>query len=171
MWRDGDQEPWVATAARPARTSSRRPAGRLPLIAVTCAAAITLSACSTASTSSAPARSSKSSTPPRSSSATTIPPQHPVPATVSNNDLLRKNVTVTTCAAVAGGWGAKGTATDPGATPVTYHITIFFTTPEATVLDDATTTVSVQPHQTADWAASQQFATVPKMICVLRGVS
>jgi hypothetical protein len=97
--------------------------------------------------------------------------QHPLPATVPNVVSLRRNVTVTSCHAISGGWEASGTASNPGAGPVTYQITIFFTTPRATVLDYAAASVAVQPGKTGGWTAEQHFATVPGILCVLRGVA
>lgn len=133
------------------------------------AAAVLLAGCGTVSSSShAQAAAAK---PAGSSAASALPAQHPVPASVANSDLLRKQVAITACAAIPGGWEAKGTATNPAATSITYRITIFFTTPQATVLDDAVTTVLVQPGKTATWAASQKFTTVSHMNCVLRGVA
>lgn len=130
--------------------------------------AVVLSGCSTSSSTSVPVATPTTAAPP---SATTVPVQHPLPSTVPNNLTLRKNVAITACHAVTGGWAAEGTATNPGTSPDNYQITVFFTTPRATVLDYATVAVAVQPGKTAQWTAEQHFATVPGMNCVLRGVS
>lgn len=140
----------------------------LVAVVVGLAAATILSACSTSPTTSV---SATTPTTTAQSSASTVPVQHPLPSTVPNNLTLRKNVTITACHAIAGGWAATGTAANPGTSPGNYQITVFFTTPRATVLDYATVAVVVQPGKTAQWTAEQRFATVPGMICVLRGVS
>jgi hypothetical protein len=103
----------------------------------------------------------------------TVPPlvQNPLPDSVPNDPDVRKNVAQTKCEAVDGGWGAEGTATNPGTAPVTYSITVYFTTPTATVLDYATTTVSVAPGATEKWSASKQFAAVADMLCPMPGIS
>jgi hypothetical protein len=131
---------------------------------------VLLSGCATSSTSTPPATAVQPSVNARNST-TTIPEQHPLPATIPNDVTLHKDVEITACHATTGGWEASGTATDPGSSPVTYDITVVFTTPRATVLDYATTSVTVQPGATARWTARQEFATVAGMLCVLRGVS
>ncbi len=72
---------------------------------------------------------------------------------------------------MSGGWEAIGQATNPGRGPVDYRITIFFTTPHATVLAAASTSVLVPPGQSGRWAATQTFAAVAGTSCVLRGVA
>lgn len=99
--------------------------------------------------------------------------QHPLPPARSiGNDLARrKHVTLTSCAALPGGWRAGGTATNPGRASVRYTITVFFTTTTATVLDYATTTVTVPAGGHTGWQATAHFAAPDKLRCVLRGVA
>lgn len=99
--------------------------------------------------------------------------QHPLPPekSIINSVTRRKQVEISDCSAVAGGWGASGTAKNPEGEKTTYEITIFFTTSSATVLNFARTSVSVEPGQTAKWTASAKFATPKDTRCVLRGVA
>ncbi len=74
------------------------------------------------------------------------------------------------CAAVAGGWGASGTAANPGTSSVTYEITIFFTDSGSTVINDAQTRVTVAAGKTEKWSANAKFKPPSEVNCVLRGV-
>ena len=94
----------------------------------------------------------------------------PVPTQVANDTKLRKNVTLSSCKSVAGGWGASGTAMNPGTKPVDYTITIFFTTTSATVVSTAATHITVSPGGKEVWTVNRKFKAPPKMLCVLRGV-
>jgi hypothetical protein len=99
------------------------------------------------------------------------PVANPVPAKVANQPSIRKNVVQTKCAAVPGGWGAEGTATNPGKKPVTYKIVVHFTTTKATALDYARVLVPVQPGKTVPWAAKKQFHAEKRMLCPMPGIS
>jgi hypothetical protein len=98
--------------------------------------------------------------------------QHPLPApsAIPNNVAQRKNVSLTACQPTQGGWAAAGVATNPGSTATRYAITIFFTDTSATVLDYATTNVSVAAGQHANWRAAARFTAPAHVLCVLRGV-
>ncbi len=96
---------------------------------------------------------------------------NPLPSKIANQPGVRKNVVQTTCAAVPGGWGAAGTATNPGTKPVTYKIVVYFTTTKATTLDYAQTLVPVKPGKTVPWKATKQFQAQKKMLCPMPGVS
>jgi hypothetical protein len=93
-----------------------------------------------------------------------------VPTKVANNVKSRKNVQLTSCKKVAGGWGAAGTASNPGTKAAAYTITVFFTTTSATVVGMGKTQVTVAPGGTQDWTAAGKFKAPAKMLCVLRGV-
>jgi hypothetical protein len=67
----------------------------------------------------------------------------PLPKSIPNKVPERKDVTVNKCATVPGGWGASGTASNPGSTPATYEITILFTDAGATVIEDVQTSVKI----------------------------
>lgn len=107
--------------------------------------------------------------------ATSLPegaePAEDIPTDVANDVGLRANVVLTDCLPTDGGWEATGTAVNQGAVTRMYEITVFFATPAATVLDHATTTVSVEPGDVATWSASKQFASGGEAQCVIRGVS
>ena len=94
-----------------------------------------------------------------------------LPSSVANSVDKRKGVEVTGCAAVAGGWGAKGTAVNKGAKDVAYTITIFFTTSQATTIASAQTKITVKPGATGNWTVSAKFKAADTMLCVLRGVA
>lgn len=93
-----------------------------------------------------------------------------VPTKVANDIELRKNVQLSSCKRIAGGWGASGTATNPGTKPVDYTITIFFTTAKATVVSTGATHITVNPGDKQNWTVHRKFAAHPKTLCVLRGV-
>jgi len=111
----------------------------------------------------APTSASSEQTPP-STGATAVPTD------VANDIDLRKNVRLSSCKHIEGGWGASGTATNPGTKPVAYTITIFFTTTKATVVSTGATHVRVDPGDKRNWTVNRKFAAHPKMLCVLRGV-
>jgi hypothetical protein len=93
-----------------------------------------------------------------------------VPTKVANNVKARKNVQLSSCKKVAGGWGAAGTASNPGTKPAAYTITVFFTSTSATVVGMGKTQVTVDPGSTRSWKVDGQFKAPAKMLCVLRGV-
>jgi len=90
---------------------------------------------------------------------------------VTNVIAKRKDVAVTGCASVPGGWEASGTVTNPAKGPTKYLITIFFITSQATVEASGMTTLDVPAHESANWRVSSDFAVSdPDTTCVLRGV-
>jgi hypothetical protein len=93
-----------------------------------------------------------------------------VPTKVANKAALRKNVTLSTCKTVSGGWGASGTARNPLHRPATYSITVFFTTTHATVIGNAATRVHLKAEATKKWSVSTRLHTPSSTLCVLRGV-
>ncbi|MEO6884909.1 MAG: hypothetical protein ABI232_01300 [Jatrophihabitantaceae bacterium] len=112
--------------------------------------------------------SSKTATP----SSPSVPlVQNSLPASVANQPAVRKNITQTGCAAVDGGWSAKGTATNSSSRKVTYKLTVYFTTTQATVLDFAQASVVVAPGKTVPWSVSKKFLAQPTMNCALVGVA
>ena len=140
----------------------RAPARRgLAAIALVSAAGLGVAACGGSS-----AKSGGSTSP----SPTPVVTQNKLPKTVANKPALRKNVAVTSCAATAQGWQATGTATNASSSAATYRITIFFTTPAATVQDYAVKQVVVAPRSTVRWTASKAFAASKTTLCVVRGV-
>ncbi len=95
----------------------------------------------------------------------------PLPKKLTNQPSVRKYVTQTKCAAVAGGWGAAGTARNPARTARTYHITVYFTTTKATTLNYAVTAVKVAPGKTSPWRASKKFKAPSQMLCPMVAIS
>jgi hypothetical protein len=77
---------------------------------------------------------------------------------------------MSSCGKVDGGWSASGTATNPATAPVSYTITVFFTTTAATVIDTAQTHVDVPAGGKHAWTVSKKFHATPSMRCVLVGV-
>lgn len=94
-----------------------------------------------------------------------------IPGSVANDLKVRKSVSLSECSPVKGGWRAAGRATNPGSTPISYAVTVFFTTDSATTLNFAETTVKVGPGETTPWSVSKEFAGPKSMRCVLRGVA
>lgn len=101
----------------------------------------------------------------------TITPDTNVPTSVPNDPAVRKLVKITACTASDGGWSAKGTASNDSQKPKDFTITIFFTTPKATVLHTESTTVKVDAGKQADWAIDAKFTAPEGTHCVLRGVA
>ncbi|SDP07637.1 glucoamylase [Nakamurella panacisegetis] len=160
----------AATLALTACTSSSgtspNPSSRASISAPSSGAGTTTSvtASGTAKSSTSAGRNTKPTALPSGVTAQTLP------TSVANVVDKRKNVAITSCAAVSGGWGAKGTAVNRSPKPVTYTITIFFTTTQATTLASAATKVTVKSGQTAKWSASAKLKAPRTMLCVLRGV-
>ena len=94
----------------------------------------------------------------------------PLPTDVPNSVDARTHVALTTCKAVTDGWEASGTVTNPAKSKVDYTITVFFTTSQATVIDSAQTTVSLEPGDKKTWVATKKFTAPAQTLCVLRGV-
>jgi hypothetical protein len=94
-----------------------------------------------------------------------------VPTKVPNKPALRRNVTVSKCAAVSGGWAASGVAKNGGDSPTTYTITVFFTTKNATVIGTGSTKVTVDAGASKTWAVSKKMHAADPTLCVLRGVA
>lgn len=95
----------------------------------------------------------------------------PIPASVANDPKVRKSVSLSECSPTAGGYHAGGRATNSGTSPVTYAVTVFFTTESATTLNYAATTVTVDPGKSSSWSVSKKFTGPKAMRCVLRGVA
>ncbi|MDH2430447.1 hypothetical protein [Sphaerisporangium sp. TRM90804] len=111
---------------------------------------------------------------PKSPSASSAPQDagaNPLPTKIPNDPDVRANVVRTECEAIPGGWGAKGTAKNPGENPVTYKIIVHFTTTKATTLDYAQTRVTVPPGKTVRWSAEKHFAAKRQMLCPIPGIS
>lgn len=97
---------------------------------------------------------------------------HPatIPTDVPNTVEARKQVQLSTCAGSGTQWKAAGTIKNTTDTKKDYRITVFFTTPTATVIDSAQTTVSLGAGASGKWTAAKDFTTGGKLLCVLRGV-
>lgn len=93
-----------------------------------------------------------------------------IPTVVPNNLDKRGAVALTGCAAARNGWEASGTATNPDKGATKYMITVFFTTNQATVEGDGTTTIDVAAGKAAHWKIDARFSADPSTTCVLRGV-
>jgi hypothetical protein len=94
-----------------------------------------------------------------------------VPLIVPNQDSVRKDVDLLTCAKSADGWSAGGAVRNTLGRAATYTITVFFTSSQSTDLAYATTKTEVDKGKNALWSANATFATPSSVLCVLRGVS
>lgn len=94
-----------------------------------------------------------------------------VPLDVPNDVAARHDVSMGSCAGDSNNWRAGGTAANATSAPVTFEVTVFFTTPHATVLSSATTKVTTPAHGKAPWSAASRFQTGGAARCVLRGVA
>ena len=98
-------------------------------------------------------------------------PSTNVPETVPNEISARKDVAMQNCASTAGGWSAGGTVNNTLGHDATFHITVFFTSAQATDLAYGTTSVAVGSGQTKLWSVKASFTPPTQVLCVLRGVS
>jgi hypothetical protein len=94
-----------------------------------------------------------------------------VPASVPNQDKVRKNVTMSNCAASPGGWSAGGTVHNTLDKTATYSITVFFTSTGYTDLAYAVTKVPLDAGKSTIWSVKATFAAPSSVLCVLRGVA
>jgi hypothetical protein len=94
-----------------------------------------------------------------------------VPLSVPNQDSVRKDVDLLTCAKSADGWSAGGALRNTLGKAATYTITVFFTSSQSTDLAYATTMQEVDKGKSALWSANATFAAPSSVLCVLRGVS
>ncbi|HLY34689.1 MAG TPA: hypothetical protein VKQ07_09160 [Jatrophihabitantaceae bacterium] len=94
-----------------------------------------------------------------------------VPLNVPNQVAARRDVSMGSCTGDQNSWRAAGTATNAAGASVTFEVTVFFTTPRATVLSSATTKVTAAAHDRAPWSATSRFRTGGAVRCVLRGVA
>jgi hypothetical protein len=143
------------------------------------AAALVVASALTGCTLSAPDSPTASRTPAASATVTADAPGLPagvaqasdVPTAVANDPAQRSNVTVTGCSRTDAGWAATGTAKNPTGEPVTYRLTLFFTTATATVLAVAPAEVPVKAGGDATWRAEAAFTAPDGTRCVLAGVA
>jgi hypothetical protein len=94
-----------------------------------------------------------------------------LPRSVPNEVTARARVAMTTCKGDASSWSAGGTASNTTSSPVTYAVTVFFTSPKATVLSSASADVTTPAHKTVAWSAASHFHSGGPIRCVLRGVA
>jgi hypothetical protein len=95
------------------------------------------------------------------STTTTTPP----------NPGLRQDVHLINCGATAGGWYAGGTINNPGSSPVTYNVTVSFTSSSGSDLASASTSQTVAGGGYGFWRAASSLAVPGQLGCVLRTVT
>ncbi|WP_181410718.1 hypothetical protein [Nocardioides humi] len=98
--------------------------------------------------------------------------QHRLPkgAALRNVPALYEQVALTGCAAKADGWRAEGTADNADPEALTFAVVVFFTDPQARIVDSATTTVAVAPGGSGTWTAEREFEAPAGTRCVVRAV-
>jgi hypothetical protein len=167
------------TSSRTIGAGAPRSGASLPIhrglaLGLTAVAALLLTSCT--SSGSASSSTGKAAGPSPSAARTTAAPATSLkpailPSKIENQPTARKSVVQTSCAAIPGGWSAKGTATNGGKKAVTYKITVYFTTTHATTLNFATTSVRVPAGKTVKWAADKRFKAERQMLCPMPGVA
>lgn len=130
---------------------------RLLALASVCVLGLSVAACGNSGNGSSTATTSRSGT--------------SVPNSVPNQDSVRSDVTLSTCAAAHGGWTAGGTIKNTLGHDATYQITIFFTSAQASDLAYAQTSQAVSAGKTGTWSATATFDAPSVVRCVLRGVA
>jgi hypothetical protein len=106
-----------------------------------------------------------------STPSTGVQPSTTVPDSVLNQVSVRKNVDMQNCGSAPGGWSAGGTVKNKLGHAATYHITVFFTTGQATDLAYGVTSVQLASGQGKLWSVKATFTPPAQVLCVLRGVS
>jgi hypothetical protein len=94
-----------------------------------------------------------------------------VPNSVPNQDAVRTDVTMSTCAPAHGGWTAGGTIKNTLGHDATYQITVFFTSAQASDLAYGETSTTVNAKASAPWTVTATFDAPSTVRCVLRGVA
>jgi hypothetical protein len=128
-------------------------------------AGLCLAACSSSGNPSSSATTTTTTKPPATSKDTIVP------VNVPNQDNVRKDVQLLTCAASSGGWSAGGAARNTLGKSATFDITVFFTNAVSTDLAYATTSVTLDSGKSSLWSAKATFAAPAGTVCVLRGVA
>lgn len=107
----------------------------------------------------------------RTRGSTPTPTSASVPAKIANVPALRKDATMSSCAAAAGGWRAAGRITNSTGAAHDYRLTVLFTSDQATVIGVGSTTVHVVAGGRGSWAIRAEFAAGSPTLCVLSGVA
>jgi hypothetical protein len=94
-----------------------------------------------------------------------------VPARIPNDQGLRGDATMTSCAASSGGWGASGRIVNSTGSARDYRLTVLFTSDTATVIGVGTATVHVAAGAQRDWRIRGAFTPASPTLCVLSGVA
>jgi hypothetical protein len=116
---------------------------------------------------------SSSPTPPSSASGNHAPTTVPTDPrlSVKNDDVARKDVTVTSCAQSGANWVAKGSVANSSSAQATYEIEITYTDASSTVLGVGKTSVSPSSQKTLTWSTSWPTQKTTGVNCVLDAVS
>jgi hypothetical protein len=130
---------------------------RLLALASVCALGVAVAACGNSGNGSATSTTSISGT--------------SVPSNVPNQDAVRTDVTMSTCAPAHGGWSAGGTIKNTLGHDATYQITIFFTSAQASDLAYGQTSTAVKAKRSGPWTVTATFDAPSTVRCVLRGVA
>lgn len=121
-----------------------------------------------------PAPASSTSTTPSIESPVAAPTraQASIPAagSIVEQPALRRVVRLTGCSSATDGWKATGAARNPGDSPTTYRLLVFFTDKYSRVIDYARTSVHVGPGASSAWTAEASFDPPAGTQCVLRGL-
>jgi len=93
------------------------------------------------------------------------------PTIVPNDPDLRKDVTMTSCGAVKGGWQASGRIINHSSAARDYHVEVFFTSLQTTVLGSGVIVVRIDAGASKAWKVADQFTPAKPTVCVVTGVS
>jgi hypothetical protein len=93
------------------------------------------------------------------------------PTIVPNDPDLRKDVTMTSCEAAKGGWQAGGKIVNHSSAAHNYHVEVFFTSLETTVLGTGLVKVHVDAGTSGVWKIEDKFTPTKPTVCVVTGVS
>jgi len=93
-----------------------------------------------------------------------------VPSGIPNDPALRADASMSTCAAAGNGWKAAGLVNNSSSHRRDYHLTVLFTTTEATAIGVGTTIVHVAAGAKTSWTVMSAAPVPPPALCVLSGV-
>lgn len=96
-------------------------------------------------------------------------PATPAGPTVTDVPAQARQVALTGCRAVDGGWQAEGDATNPGDDTVRYPVTIYFTSDQGVLVATGVTEVLIPPRATVQWRVSMSAAVASGVHCAVLG--
>jgi hypothetical protein len=96
-------------------------------------------------------------------------PTTPPTPTVTDVPVSARQVLLTGCRPVDGGWQAEGDATNPGDDALSYPVTVYFTSGQGILVATGVAQVVIPPRATVQWRVSTAAAVAGAVHCSLPG--